>query len=149
MADFLHFQIPHWIIKGSIAKKLCTHCNQKIKKEYIIAMGIRTSGNGVTLFLEYQCQGCKYREVINIIDDNNKPATIENLCFLLLESIQKDKETQNSLSRNKKKKSGGKITDKEVSRFLEFMNQSENYEDLLKHLRINIDHNNEQDTDKS
>jgi len=150
MAKPLHFQIPHWIIKGSINNKLCANCNNKIKREHVIAMGIRTSGNDATLFLEYQCQKCKYREIITITSDTNKSMTIEDLCFLLLDSIQKQKETQSALSCNKKKKkSGGKITDKEVSQFLEFMNRSEHYEDLLKHLRINTNNHGKQNTDES
>lgn len=148
MTDPLYSQIPKWILKGSIDKKLCTQCDCKIKKEQVIAIGIRTFNGNSILFLECQCYHCKYREVINVTNDDHKSLTVEDLCFLLLESVQKQKSMQKSVSRKKKKKSGGKITDKEVSQFLEFMNKSEHYEDLLKHLNISINKHGQQNTDE-
>lgn len=125
----LHKSVPHFILKY-LSDRRCSKCNTQIVKQDVIAIGIRTYQKKTCLYIEHQCKSCHYREITNY--SGNKNSSVPELCYVLLEHHQKQKDTENIVKTRKKEKKS--ITDKEVNDLLRFMNDNSSYDDFMKYI---------------
>lgn len=124
--------IPQWIV-SALRNKRCKKCETFISKKDIIAVGIRDHDGQQSLYIEHLCsnKGCAWRGIVNF---QNKEASIEELCYMLLESAKNQKASERS-RQIESKKNGGSITDKEVTEFLKFLNKNETHDEFLKAIK--------------
>ncbi len=128
----LHHWLPFWI-NNTITKCHCVKCQHPHKKEDIFSVGIRNSNKkSFCLYIEQECSSCGHRALVSF--PNHKEDNVEGMCYFLLEQIKQRKSTEKANFLPKKKKKGP-MTDKEVAKFINFMNQS-NHEDFLKEIGV-------------
>jgi len=125
--------IPQWIV-SILRNKRCKKCETFISKKDVIAIGVRDHEGKQTIYIEHLCsnKNCNWRGIINF---QNKEASIEELCYILLEGVKNQKASERSKQLESKKKSGELITDKEVTEFLKFLNKSETHDEFLKAIK--------------
>jgi len=70
--------LPLWITK-SIQNKCCPKCNNKTTNTDIIACGIRLTNDCPSWFIEYKCEECEFREIVNI--STVKETSVEEFVF--------------------------------------------------------------------
>lgn len=128
----LHYWLPT-LVDNKIKGLTCTNCSAHIKRSDLVAVGIRVSDDQKnSLYVEYSCPNpnCNYRACKLI--ETKKVKNIEEMCYFLLEEIQKRKRTENSKRYRKPSKEKG-ITDKEFAEVKEFM-KTHNHIDFLKYI---------------
>lgn len=133
----------------SISTKSCPRCQKQLNKKDVVAIGIREGDTQPCYYIEYQCSKCKGR---GITPFNSRIATIEKLCYVLLESVKHQKELSKSKEMEKQNKNTSPISDKEVKAFMKFLNKSESHEDFLVYIKANeVDGGSKRtnDTDKN
>ena len=124
-------------MKRNLAEKECPRCFYSHQNSSVCAVGMRQlNKTKFALYVEFKCNKCDNKLIINMY---RKDDSLEDLCFSLLESIQRNRISSKSKkrSKNKDKKENTPITDKEVNSFLKFMNKSKNHDDFLKGMKIN------------
>ena len=121
-----------------IKERYCSNCGHKINKQDVIAIGIRQLKSKQALYIEYKCPKCDTREIISY---TQKPNTIEQLCYMLLDSVKKHNESQNAKNSDSSKLNHKtQMSKKEVDEFLKFMETVETHEDFMKFIHAeNID----------
>lgn len=130
----LHKSVPNWMIKA-VTGSACNECNESIYKEDILGLGVKeiNKEGSVSIFVEYQCHGCNHAARMNF---SSQTGRIEEMCYLLLDEIQKKRRVHKSreLDEEKRPKSqvAGQITDEETKRFVKSMNDLESFDDFLK-----------------
>lgn len=137
--------IPHWM-SDSVKNKPCSKCGYVLDKQNIMGAGVKQIGGEHSVFVEFRCPKCNYEARFSFENIVTTP-TVERLCYMLLEEIQKKKRVHKAMSLPKNQRNNNPITDKEVKDFVREMNNSENYEDFLKlisaHQLIEPDNQNE------
>lgn len=119
---------------NEMSNKHCSKCDTKVTKKDIIAVGVRQNKvNSKTLYMEHCCPKCQYREMTAC--SSKKTGSLEEMCYVLLNSIQQKKKFSipNKLEYNKN--TNIPWTDKEISDFHTFINGCENHSDFLKHIK--------------
>ncbi len=112
----------------------CVQCEFNISKDDIIAVGIRKipDSENCTLYIEYICSQCEYREIILNRKGRYSP---NELCYILLEEMREKRNIERSMQNRSKPK--GKMTNKEISEFLKFLEGTSSHEDFLKYIGFN------------
>lgn len=129
MRHALHRHIPNWMI-SAVAATTCNKCHEPITKEDVLGLGIKEiKVNKVSLFVEYQCSNCEHSARMNF---SSQTGSIEDLCFVLLDEIQKKRQLTKSQQIEKPQISKSKITDDETTKFIRSMNETDNFDDFLK-----------------
>jgi len=131
--------VPKWI-SNIINTKKCISCGAAANKKNICAIGIRmTSETKSSVFVEHCCQKCDSRTITSFIKE--KQSSIEDVCYLLIEEIHKQKRCKTS-KKLQKKSLNGQIQDKEVCDLKAFLEKSTTFDEFLKYIGYqNIDHN--------
>lgn len=123
--------LPGWMTE-TLDGKSCSRCKKPLEKQNVIGVGIKYIENSpegkCTTFLEFKCLGCGFEARFSF--ENIIQNSIERLCYMLLDQIQKRKKMEKSVSL--KPKSGGPITDDEVQNFLKELEKTQTHEDFLK-----------------
>lgn len=144
----LHNWIPMWML-SKIKNKACDKCGQAAKKENIISVGFRQIEKGNVVYLEHKCSGCDFRSLTYCSND----IALEDMCYILIEEIQQKRQiekvsnTQKKKNRNKNNKNP--LTDKEIDDFVEYMQNSPNFDDFLNHIGASKYLQNEKPDDKN
>jgi DNA-directed RNA polymerase subunit RPC12/RpoP len=126
-----HQNVPSWIIKY-LNYTQCNKCSQKIKKQDIVAIGIRGVDNETTLYIEHKCPNCSHRAMKSF--GSHIKGTLEELCYLLLEEGQNKRRIQQAYVNETKKINRTQMTENEIKTFLDNLNKCETYMDLLKEI---------------
>jgi hypothetical protein len=135
--------LHHWLpskIDNKLKGLTCQTCGNIIKKDNIIAVGVRsTDKDRNVMYIEYQCPNgrCGYRACK--LFENKGVNSLEELCYFLLEEIQKRKKVDNAKEYTKSQShriSNSKITDKEMAELREFMTGQSNHDEFLKFIGI-------------
>ncbi len=124
----LFYWVPNWI-SNVLKEKGCDKCSNNIRKQDIIAIGIREVGNKTALYVEHICSKCGFREITSLA--GSKKGTLEEMCYILLEEIQYKRSTDKARELEKSQYHS-KITKKEMEDFAKFMNSPYNHEDFMK-----------------
>ncbi len=125
--------LPKWAY-SSLQERSCSQCNKNYTKNDIVAIGLRTTeDNSYAMYVEHQCSKCKFRALT--ILGKQKEDTLEKLCYIILESIKTKKITHKSKLTHKHKKNNP-MTDKEVRKFIKFMNSNQTHADFCKEIGI-------------
>jgi len=123
--------VPKWML-DILESKLCSNCNQVIKKSNIIAVGIREvegSENKTTLYSEHYCDNCNKRFVTSFAREYQE--SVENICYMLIENIQKQRSLEKSQGLVNNTRSD-EISDKEVMELKEFMSQTSSHQEFMR-----------------
>jgi hypothetical protein len=138
MSNFYR-SLPHWMI-SSVDNKDCPQCRKVLRKNSIIGVGVKTLGEELnSLYVEYKCKQCKYIARVSFELQIKHP--VEELCYTLLDEINKRKASLTAKKITKKeliRKKQGPISDKEAQDFVKRMNDSNNFDELLR--LIKADH---------
>lgn len=126
----LYNSIPSWML-AKIKNKKCDKCGIPTRKENIISIGFRQVERGNVIYLEHKCSGCDYRSLTYCSNDK----TLEEMCYIIIESIQQKRQIDkvNKKAKNNKLQKNP-LTEKEAKDFKEFMDNCNNFDDLLKHI---------------
>ena len=128
MKHTLHQHIPAWMVK-TVTKSSCNECNTNIRKEDILGIGIKeVTSSTVSIFIEYKCKQCSHSARMNF---TSKAGSIEDVCHLLLDQIQKRKATKKS-QENTSIRHKNVITKDETDNFIKDMNKTEDFNEFLK-----------------
>lgn len=121
--------IPIWM-SNTLNGKLCSKCKNELTKIHITGIGIKQIKESFTTFVEFQCPNCKHEARFSF--ENILNNSIEKLCFMLLEQVQKQKKLKKSISFKSPNKNKGPMTDQEVNKFLKELKSVKIYDDFLK-----------------
>ncbi len=127
----LYHWIPKWVLL-LVDEKKCSRCSVKQKKEGITCVGVRKVKEDWCFVIEHVCNQCEFREMLGF----NEGSDLEDFCHMMLQEIMDKKSIERSNARQRGV-STGSITDKEVNDFLKFMDSSEDYDSVLKHIGYN------------
>jgi hypothetical protein len=140
------FPFSYWL-PGLVNQKLkdvqCNICSRKIEKNNVNAIGIRkTENKQLCMYVEYQCPNinCKHRACKLL--ENKRIHSVEDMCYFLIEEIQKRKKTLNAKNYTKPN-SSDLITDEEMENIRQFINSHVDYDDFLKYIGAAKEDNNE------
>lgn len=124
--------VPHWMTLG-LRTRQCKKCDTQISKRDIIGIGIRDKAydNNPAIYAEHKCPKCHWREITVF----KHKASVEELCYILLEGIKSQKATEKARQRESQNASTSGISDDEVQSFLDFMNNNESYDEFMKHIK--------------
>lgn len=129
MKHKLHKSLPNWMI-ATVNRSCCSECNNQLVREDILGIGIKEIGvNQIIMFVEVQCPKCNHAARLNF---SSQPGAVEDICYLLLDEIQKKRRIQKSKELECDVKDGSLISEKETSEFIKNMNESETFEEFLK-----------------
>lgn len=126
----LSYYIPQWIC-SSVSSLQCDKCNTSYSQNNIIEISIRDIDSSYILAAEVVCGKCEHHKKVAFHD--SAKSTPEELCYIILEEVMRKQDLSKSQSLVKKDSKGG-ITDDEVSSLVDFMNETEDYNDLLKYI---------------
>lgn len=148
MRHKIYKSIPNWMV-SSVKNSNCNRCDENLVKEDILGIGLKEIEPGKhILFVEYKCHSCDHAARINF---SSQTVTIEGLCYLLLEEMQKKKMLEKSKQLPKGLKSIHKKTDsigeKEVQEFLKNMDAVETFDEFLKLIKAPVIPETENDED--
>ena len=127
----LHQSLPERIL-NSVKKTNCHQCHEVLVHSDIISVGIRRFKNKHALFVEFCCQNCGYREITAI---DTKYNTVEDLCYMLLEEVQR-KRKLNKTKQQKTGKNQSKISQKEMQDFIQFVRKVPTHEEFMKEIGV-------------
>ncbi len=149
----LHFWVSPWMA-SELNGRQCGRCGTFYRKENVIQIGLRYSEPDTTyITLEHQCDGCQYRETTSLANHAN--GSLEEMCFMLLDEIQKKRSIEKSQSMTKQfgSKQNKQMTNNEVNEFLKNLNNFESHDDFMKHIKADQyqpkNKKNEHNKDKS
>lgn len=125
-----HYWLPDWL-QNSFNKRFCSQCKTKYSKQDIVAVGIRqvNDPHECAMYVEHVCPSCGYRALTTF--GKEKEDSLEGMCCSILESIKRKKLVDKS--RQLRGRNKGTITDREVSKFLKFI-QNASHEEFLKEI---------------
>lgn len=127
----LDYWLPSWIL-SIINKKKCSKCSNSINSSNIIAVGIReATANQKVFFTEQQCNKCKNRSVT--VFNKEKAKTLKDLCFSLLESIKRKRQSEISVDLSQQKIKG-EIKQEKVEEFLDFLQKVESHDEFMRRI---------------
>lgn len=135
-----HYWMPNWVL-SSVDNKNCTECFYNFKKDNIISIGIRKHKGNRNMFIEHKCSNCGKKSIILV--GGNDENSIENMCYVLLDSIKTKKITEKSSGLTKKLK--GSLTKQEANKMIDFIRKSKTHNDLLREMGIHLDDKHKDD----
>jgi hypothetical protein len=130
----LYMIVPKWIVK-CLKRRNCSECGTQIHRENLISIGIRKQKDRTTeAIVEHICPECQVKGITSIIDERNYP-TIEHLCYILIEEIQKIKRCRKTNEfRKKQNKNKSAFTKEEADRMIKFVKRSKNHDEFMRHI---------------
>jgi len=138
--------LPEWVYT-SLNARTCSQCNSKYSKNDIIAVGVRKIENpNYAMYIEHKCFKCRFRALTTI--SKRKEDSLEQLCYVILESIKKRKLSEKSKLINKHK-IDEPISDSEVIEFLDFINENTLHDDFLREIGVVFPKNKDKTDDSS
>lgn len=126
----IHYWIPAWM-KTVIKQRTCSKCNYAVSTKDVIAVGIREIRTKKScLFAEHQCSKCNHRSITTF--GREKIGSLQDLCFVLLESIRTIKKLEKAKKLTEKIQND--MSDKKIGEFLEFIRNVPTHDEFLKHI---------------
>ena len=127
----LYNSLPDWVL-NSVKKNNCHQCQEILTHTDLISVGIRRFKNKHSLFVEFCCQHCGYREITAI---ETKYNTVEDLCYILLEEVQRKRKLHKSHQHHQKTgKNQSKISQKEMQDFINFVRKVPTHDEFMKEI---------------
>lgn len=127
----LYSLVPNWITRIVETKK-CSKCQTKVRKSSICAVGVRTIDlDKSTVYVEHACSKCGERTITSF--SREKSASVEELCYMLIEQIHNARRLKKSVGLQNRVRVDP-IQDQEVASLLDMMDRAESYEDFLKYI---------------
>jgi len=139
----LNCHLPKWAV-DIVESTSCIHCKRKAARNDIVAIGIReinSKSKNCSLYVEHQCLKCGKRKITSF--GGHVSASLEDLCYILLERTHKNRQLEASARRSKIKKSRrgrvsrsikNRITRQELDDMKKFLKQSDTHDDFLKYI---------------
>lgn len=121
--------VPKWIT-NKISEHQCLKCKTPFKRENITGIGLRENNNTTSIFVEHQCEKCQHREFV--ATSNIKDGSTEEMCYILLEEIHKQRNCLHATKTRHTRKTGP-ISDAEVKEFLKFLDTA-SHNELIDHI---------------